>query len=208
MQLYYIPGACSLSPHIVINELCLNVEMIKVDHKIHITEKGDDYLKINPLGYIPLLVIDEKTQLTEGSVIIQYLADLKPEAGLIPPNGSFERYKMQEILSFLSTEIHKGFIPLLYAHLSGRYGLETAKPKLEDRFRWIDSELKNRDFLMGEFSIADAYLYALTKWGQAKWLESTYNANIHFDELQNLKEWYLRMNERKSVKKSIIDESI
>lgn len=208
MKLYYIPGACSLSSHIIINELKLPIELVKVEHSTQTTELGEDYLSINPLGYIPLLVLDDDSQLTEGSVINQFLADLRPEAELIPPHGTFERYKLQETLSFLSTEIHKGFIPLLYSKLSGHYGTHTAKPKLEARFEWLDKEMAGKDYINGRFSITDAYLFALIKWGQASWLKSTYNADIHFDRLTNLKNWYERIMARESVKMSLSEEGL
>jgi len=208
MKLYYIPGACSLSSHIVINELKLPVELVRVEHSTQTTELGEDYLSINPLGYIPLLVLDDGSQLTEGSVINQFLADLRPEAKLIPSNGTFERYKLQETLSFLSTEIHKGFIPLLYSKLSGRYGTDTAKPKLEARFEWLNREMAGKHYLNGDFSITDTYLFALMKWGQANWLKSTYNVDINFDTLTNLKSWYERIVVRDSVKKSLNEEGL
>ncbi|WP_241646755.1 glutathione S-transferase N-terminal domain-containing protein [Rosenbergiella metrosideri] len=208
MKLYYIPGACSLSSHIIINELKLPIELVKVEHSTQITELGEDYLLINPLGYIPLLVLDDGSQLTEGSVINQFLADLRPESELIPPHALFERYKLQETLSFLSTEIHKGFIPLLYSKLSGRYGTDTAKPKLLARFEWLDKEMAGKDYLNGRFSITDAYLFALIKWGQASWLKSTYNADINFDRLTNLKGWYERMMTKESVRKSLSEEGL
>ena len=112
MKLYYKQGAGSLSPHIVANELGLDVEFIKVDLKDHTTAQGQNFYKVNPHGYIPALELDNGEMLTEGIVIVQYLADLKPEKDLAAANGTFERYKLQEMLAFLSTEIHKGFIPL------------------------------------------------------------------------------------------------
>lgn len=208
MKLYYMPAACSLSPHIVANELGLDIEFIRVNHNDHKTETGQDYYKVNPHGYIPALELEDGSMLFEGPVIVQYLADLKPEKGLAPPNGTFERYKLQEMLSFLSTEVHKGFIPLLYAKQAGSY-LETAKPKLEKRYLWINDLLASRPFLMGEtFTVADAYLFALTSWGQAPWLKSYYNADIHFDGLRNLEDWYGRMRERSAVKTSILEEGL
>lgn len=208
MKLYYMAGACSLSPHILAYELDTNIQVIKVDSATHKTESGEDYYKINPLGYIPLLELDDGTTLKEGAVIIQYLADLEPEKKLAPPNGTIERYKLQELLNFLATEIHKGFIPLLHPKLAGKYGEEYAKPKMEARYKWLDNELKGKEYLTGKFSIADAYLYALTQWGQAEWLHSVYNANINFDGLENLKAWYLRMRERPSVKKALQAEGL
>lgn len=208
MKLYYMPAACSLSPHIVANELGLDIEFIKVNHTDNKTEQGQDFHQINPQGYIPVLELDDGRVLQEGPVIVQYLADQRPEAGLIPANGTFERYKLQEMLSFLSTEIHKGFIPLLYAQLAGDY-IATARPKLEKRFAWIDGHLANKQFLMGSvFTVADAYLFALASWGQASWLKSYYNAAISFDELQNLRDWYQRVRGREAVQQSIVEEGL
>ncbi|MGG6893866.1 MULTISPECIES: glutathione transferase GstA [Rhizobium] len=208
MKLYYLPASCSLSPHIVINELGLEVELIKVDHTTHKTETGLDFHDINPHGYVPVLELEDGNFLREGPAIVQYLADLKPEARLAAAAGTMERYKLQEMLGFLSTEIHKGFIPLLYARLAGNY-VETVRPKLEKRFQWIDAHLADRPFLMGDhFTVADAYLFALTGWGQATWLKSYYKARIHFDELDHLKAWYARVRQRDTVRKSIAEEGL
>jgi glutathione S-transferase len=209
LKLYYIPGACSLSPHIVANELGLDISLVKVDYKTHTTEDGRDFFELSPFGYAPLLELDDGTLLREGPAIVQYLADLQPASGLAPTNGSIDRYRLQEWLSFLTSEVHKGYIPLLYAVLAGKYGTETAKPKLEQRYAWIDAQLAGRDYLMGSnYTVADAYLYSLTQWGQAAWLESVYKANIHFDGLENLKAWYLRMRERPAVRKALDTEGL
>lgn len=208
MKLYYMPASCSLSPHIVINELGLDVELIKVDHASHKTETGLDFHDINPHGYVPALELDDGNILREGPAIVQYLADLKPDSGLAAVAGTLERYRLQEMLGFLSTEIHKGFTPLLYARLAGNY-VETARPKLEKRYQWINEHLADRTFLMGDaFSVADAYLFALTGWGQASWLKSYYKAGIHFDDLHNLEAWYARMRQREAVRKSIEEEGL
>lgn len=109
-----------------------------------------------------------------------------------------------EWLSFLTSEIHKGFIPLLYARLAGIYGVQTAKPKLERRYAWLNEQLAGKDYLMGDtYTVADAYLYSLTQWGQASWLESAYKADIQFDGLKNLKAWYERMRARPAVRTSL-----
>lgn len=208
MKLYYIPASCSLSPHIVLNELGLDVARIKVDHKKHLTESGDDYLKINRLGYVPALELDDGTLLREGPAIVQYLGDLKPELGLVPGHGTLDRYQLQEWLNFLSTEIHKGYIPLLYSTLAGRY-VDSAKPKLEKRFAWIDEQLTSKPYLMGDhFTVADAYLFALTGWGQAAWLTSYYKADIHFDDLHNLRAWYNRVKVRPALQKALREEGL
>jgi glutathione S-transferase len=208
MKLYYIPAACSLSPHIVINELGIDVEMVLVDHKTHRFGEAGNFKDINSLGYVPALELDDGTLLTEGSVIVQYLADLKPELGLAPAHGTMERYRLQQWLSFLTAEIHKGFIPLLYARLAGAY-VETAKPKLEERFAFLNEELAGRSYLAGEnFTVADAYLFALTGWGQAPWLTSYYRADIHFDRMANLQAWYERVQSRPSVRKALRTEGL
>lgn len=208
MKLYYIPGSCSLSPHIVIHELGLDVSLLKVDHRQHRVEGGGDYYEINPLGYVPILELDDGTRFREGPVIVQYLADLRPDAGLVPAQGTLERYRLQEWLSFLTSEIHKGFIPLLYAGLAGKY-VDTVKPKLARRFAWIDQQLAERPYLLGEhFSVADAYLFALIGWGQAQWLRSWYKADIHFDGLCHLEAWYARVYQRPAVRRALLEEGL
>jgi glutathione S-transferase len=208
MKLYYIPASCSLSPHIVLKELGLDATLIKVDHKTHETQDGATYYTINKFGYVPALELDNGKILREGPAILQYLADLKPELGLVPASGTFERYKLQEWLNFLTSEVHKGFIPLLYAKLAGKY-VDTAKPKLEQRYEWIDEQLANNQYLLGDsFTVADAYLFALTGWGQAPWLNSYYEADIHFDNLINLRAWYQRVSARPSVQKALHEEGL
>lgn len=209
MKLYYLPAACSLSPHIVARELGLEILLIKVDHKTHRTGDGRDFRELSPFGYVPLLELDDGTTLREGPAIVQYLADLKPEANLAPANGTIERYRLQEWLSFLTSEIHKGFIPLLYARLAGQYGVETAKPKLEKRYAWLNEQLAGKRYLMGDtYTVTDAYLYALTQWGQAEWLAPTYSANISFDGLDNLRDWYWRMRQRPAVRSALEFEGL
>ncbi|MDR7126418.1 glutathione transferase GstA [Pseudotabrizicola sp. 4114] len=208
MKLYYKQGACSLSPHIVANELGLDVEFIKVDLKDHKTEQGQNFYKVNPHGYIPALELDNGDLLLEGVVIVQYLADQKPEKGLAPANGTFERYKLQEMLAFLSTEIHKGFIPLFYAPSASGY-IEIALPKLEKRYAWLDEHLADKPFLMGDqYTVADTYLFAVTGWGKASWLKSYEDTPIRFDHLRNLQAWYERVKSREAVQKSILEEGL
>jgi glutathione S-transferase len=127
---------------------------------------------------------------------------------LAPPNGTLERYRLQEWLGFLTSEIHKGFIPLLYAGLAGRY-VDTAKPKLAARYEWIDKQLADRQFVLGNtFTVADAYLFALTGWGQADWLKSYYKAGIYFDGLENLQAWYARVRQRPAVQNALKVEGL
>lgn len=209
MKLYYIPAACSLAPHIVLNELGLEAGLMRIDHKTHRTEDGHDFTALSPFGYVPLLELDDGRLLREGTVIVQYLADLKPESGLAPAYGSWARYRLEEWLCFLATEIHKGFIPLLHARLAGPYATRTAKPKLEQRFAWLDGTLAGQDYLMGDtFTVADTSLYALVQWGQAEWLEPTYGADIHFDGLDHLEAWYRRVRARPAVRRALDAEGL
>lgn len=199
MKLYYAAGSCSLATHIVIKELGLEVELIEVDLRRHTIKSGGDYYGINELGYVPMLELDDGSTMHESVVIMQYLADLAPHHGLTPAHGSMARYRLQEWLNFLSTEIHKGFIPLLYAVAAGKY-VDTVRPKLLRRFDWIDRQLADKPYLMGEhFCVADAYLFALTGWGKATWLKSVYNADIDLTALRNLKEWYACVRSRPAV---------
>ncbi len=209
MKLYYIPAACSLAAHILVNELALDVTLVRVDYQTHRTEDGRDFLALNPLGYVPLLELDDGSLLREGPVILQFLAGLRPHAGLMPAAGTLQHYRQLEWLSFLTSEIHKGFIPLLYPRLAGKYGTDTARPKLEQRYRWIDQQLAGRTFLAGDrFTPADAYLFALTQWGQADWLVPTYRADIHFDGLLHLRDWYMQLRVRPSVRQALEVEGL
>jgi glutathione S-transferase len=175
MKLYYSPGACSLSPHIVSRELGIPLELKKVNPKDKTVEGGGDYWKINPRGYVPALVLDNGEILTEGPAIVQYLADQKPESGLAPKGGSFERYRLQEWLNFLTSEIHKQFSPLFKPDTPEDYK-PIVKQNLATRFDWLDQQLAGKDYLMGkQFSVADAYLFVLLNWTRfqsidlAKW---------------------------------------
>lgn len=208
MKFYHIPASCSLAPHIILNELELAVTLIQVDYRRHVTGDGANFHDVNPHGYVPALEFDDGRILREGPAILQYLADLRPEAALAPASGTFERYRLQEWLNFLSTEVHKGFIPLLYAAQAGKY-VELAKPRLEQRYAWIDAQLAGGPYLMGEnFGVADAYLFALTGWGQADWLTSYYKADIHFDKLTHLRDWYQRVQARPAVQRALREEGL
>jgi glutathione S-transferase len=164
MKLYYAPGACSLSPHIVLRELGMSFELKKVNTKDKTIEGGGDYSKVNPRGYVPALELDNGKILTEGPAIVQYLADQKPDSGLAPKAGSFERYQLQEWLNFLTSEVHKQFSPLFKPNTPEDYK-PIAKEALAGRFDWLDKQLAERDFLMGkQFTVADAYLFVLLNW--------------------------------------------
>ena len=164
MKLYYSPGACSLSPHIVLHESGLPFEAVLASTKTHKLPDGSDYYAINPLGYVPFLVLDDGRTLKEGQVITQYIADQVPESGLVPPAGTWERYKVQEWLSFIGTELHKGFSPLFNPATPADYK-PMVKDRLVQRLTWLDGELAGKDYLMGSaFTVADAYLFTVSGW--------------------------------------------
>lgn len=163
MKLYYSPGACSLSPHIALLEAGLPYELIKVDLRAKKLENGDDYLKVNPKGQVPALQLDSGEIVTEGPVIVQLIAD-KAGRGLAPDRYSDERYKLLEWLNFVTTELHKNFGPMFSPVLA-----DDAKAFFKDRvmgkFKYIDSQLTGRDYLMGkQFTVVDGYLFTMLAW--------------------------------------------
>lgn len=165
MKLYYSPGACSLSPHIVACEARLPIELVKVDLQSKITETGEDYTQINPWGYVPALLLNDGQVLTEGPAIVQYLADQAAEKKLAPAAGTFERYRLQQWLNFISSEIHKSFSPLFNPAAPDAVK-QAAKDQLIRRLETVADHLSAPGFLLGEtFTVADAYLFVMLSWG-------------------------------------------
>jgi len=164
MQLYYFAGACSLSPHIVALEAGLPVTMVKVDRKTKKTQTGADYLAVNSKGAVPALQLDDGRVLTEGPAIVQYLADQKPESGLAPRAGTFERYQLMEILNYITSEVHKSFTPL-FDPASSAEMKQAAETNLGKKFDWLSGFLGKKPYLMGDtFTVADAYLFTVLGW--------------------------------------------
>ncbi|MFZ6748741.1 glutathione transferase GstA [Undibacterium sp. Ren11W] len=178
MKLYYSAGACSLSPHIALEEAGLKYEAISAPTKTHQLPDGSDYYKINPLGYVPLLVLDDGRQLREGPAIVQYIADQVPDKKLAPANGSFERSKLQEWLNFIGTEIHKGFSPLFNPATPADYK-PMVMARLAERLKFTDGELAGKTYLMGDtFTVADGYLFTVTNWAQFVGLDISSFTNL------------------------------
>ena len=185
MKLYYAPGACSLSPHIVAREAGIKFDLQKVNTKDKSMEGGGDFWQVNPRGYVPVLELDNGERLTEGPAIVQYLADQKPDSGLAPKPGSLERYRLQEWLNFLTSEVHKQFSPLFKPNTPEDYK-PIAKQNIATRFDWLDKQLAGKDYLLGkQFTVADAYLFVLTNWTKptqidlAKWPNlAAYNKRV------------------------------
>lgn len=164
LTLYYATHTCSLSPHIVLRELDLPFTLVKVDNKTKRTERGEDFLAINPKGYVAALQLADGRVLTEGPAILQYLADLKPEAGLASPVGSWERSRLQEMLSFITSELHAGMSPLF----SPEFGEDVKtvfRERLFKRMAHVEQALQASPWLLGErFGVADAYLFTVLGW--------------------------------------------
>ena len=167
MKLYYSPGACSLSPHIVAREAGIPLELIRVDTRTKTIAAEGDFWAINPKGYVPALALDDGEVLTEGPAIVQYLADRKPESALAPPNGTAARYRLQEMLNYITSEIHKAYSPLFNPKVSAEVRAERIE-YLHKRYAFLDRHLAVHDYLVGDrFTAADAYLFVVTNWARS-----------------------------------------
>ncbi|EYC51908.1 glutathione S-transferase [Hylemonella gracilis str. Niagara R] len=200
MKLYFKPGACSLSPHIVLEELGLPYEAVAVDTKAKKLPDGSDYLAINPKGYVPALQLDSGEVLTEGPAVVQYLADQKPEKKLVPANGTMERYRLQSWLTFIGTEVHKSFSPLFNPAMPEE-AKAIARANLERRLGWVNQQLAGKDYLMGaDFTVADAYLYTVANWARL----------VKFDisALTNLTAYMARVAARPAVQAALKAEGL
>ena len=166
MKLYYSPGACSLAPHIVAHELGLPLTLEKVDTKTKQMASGGDFFAVNPKGYVPALQLDSGEVLTEGPVVAQYLADLKPDAGLAPANGTLPRYRLQETMGYINSEIHKSYSPLFNSATPADTRAERLQ-YLTKRYGLIEQTLAKQPYITGEtFTVADAYLFTVTNWAK------------------------------------------
>lgn len=164
MKLYYSPGTCSLSPHIALRAAGLPFELVKVDLATRKAANGEDYLAINPKGYVPALALDDGDVLTEGVAIVQYIADRAPTTKLAPAANTMERYRLVEWMNYLTSEIHKGFSPLFSAKLSDETKA-IMRDALARRFDYLSTRLSDRPYLMGEtFTVADGYLFTMLGW--------------------------------------------
>jgi|TARA_R110000772_G_scaffold134490_7_gene243042 glutathione S-transferase len=200
MKLYYSPGACSLSPHIILREVGAEFELDLVDLQTKKTQSGDDYLGICLKGYVPALALDTGDVITEGVAIIQYIADGVPEADLIPPSGSIERAKLQGVLNFISAELHKSFSPLFSATASEEQ-IQAAPDKVGKCFDYIEARFSDgRTHIMGDtYTIADAYLFVVARWAGFK--------DISLDAWPKLQAYLQRIGDRPAVKAAIEAEA-
>jgi glutathione S-transferase len=175
MKLYFAPGACSLSPHIVMREAGMKFDLEQVNNQEKKTKSGVDYWTVNGKGQVPVLEFDDGERLTEGPVIVQWIADQNPSAGLVPAVGTLDRYRVQEWLNFTTSELHKSFGPIFRPTTPDAYKA-ISKENLGKRFDWLDKRLAGKQYLMGDkFTVADAYLFTILRWATriemdlAKW---------------------------------------
>ena len=200
MKLFFSPGACSLSPHIALLEAGLPFTTQKVDTKTKQLDGGGDFWSINGKGYVPLLQLDNGEYLSEGPAIVQYIADLKPETGLAPKAGTMERYRLQEWLNFITSEIHKGFSPLFDPTLAPEVK-QFFKDKLGKRFDWLATQLEGKSYLTGEqFTVADGYLFTVLNWCQ--WV------GIDLAKWPVLKDYQARVSARPKVQEALKAEGL
>ena len=199
-KLYYSPGACSLSPHIVLREAGLPFSLVLASTKTKKLADGSDYLAINSKGYVPLLELDDGQRLSEGPAIVQYIADQAPATGLAPAAGTMARYRLMEWLNFITSELHKGFSPLFTPGMPDE-AKAMAQKKLGERLAWVDGQLAGKDYLMGDtFTVADAYLFTVAGWGKY--------VGVDIGGLQNLAAYMGRVAARPAVHDALKAEGL
>ena len=200
MKLYYSPGACSMSPHIVMREAGIPVQLVKVDLAAKKTEEGTDFRTINGKGYVPTLELPDGQRLTEGPAIVQYLADQAPTHGLAPAAGTIERYRLQEWLNFISTELHKQYSPLFDPACESSLKARQIE-RIGNRLDWIVKQLGNRHYLMGShFTVADAYLFTVLSWSG--------HVGIDLARWPALSAYVARVRERPQVREALRAEGL
>jgi len=200
MKLYYSPGACSLSPHIVLRESGLAFDLVRTSTKSHKMEDGTDFYTINPKGAVPVLEIANGERLTEGPAIVQYIADQVPQKQLVPPAGTMARYRVQEWLNYITSELHKSFGPLFTPAMPAD-AKEVLKGWIAHRLKWVDGQLAGKPYLTGDtFTVADAYLYTVVNWAP--------HVGISTAELPNLLAFMARVGARPAVGEALKAEGL
>jgi glutathione S-transferase len=200
MKLYFSPGACSLSPHIVAQEVGIPLTLVKVDTAKKTLADGGDYWAVNPKGYVPAMELDNGELLTEGPTIVQYLADKKPEAKLLPPAGTMERYRVQEMLGYINSEIHKTYSPLFRPTTTPELRKDREE-YLRKRYGLVEKQLAKGPYLFGEqFTVADAYLFTVTNWANF--------VKLDLSEFPNLLAFQARVAGRPGVQAALVAEGL
>ena len=198
MQLYFSPAACSLASHITAREAGIAIELKRADTKTKKLEDGSDYYAINSKGAVPALKLDNGQVLTEGVAIMQYLADQKPESGLAPKNGTLERYRVQEWLNYITSEVHKSFSPL-WVPSNDQIVKDYALTNLKKKFDWLNKQLAGKKYLTGDtFTVADAYLFVMLRWAKAFGVRMSADLIAYFE----------RVAERGAVRQALAEEGL
>ena len=200
MKLYYSNGACSMAPHIVLRESGLPFDLVRASTKTHQLDDGTDYYTINDKGSVPVLELDNGERLTEGPAIVQYIADQVPAANLAPANGTMARYRMQEWLNFITSELHKSYAPLFRPTTPEEYKVIT-KEGLTKKYALVDKWLTGKNYTMGEaFSVADPYLFTVTSWAK--------HVGLDLSQFKNVGAFMDRMAARPSVQATLVAEGL
>jgi glutathione S-transferase len=200
MKLYYSPGACSLSPHIVLQEAGLKFDAVQTSTKTHKLQDGTDYYTINPKGYVPLLELDSGERLSEGPAIVQYIADQVPAKKLAPPCGTLARARLQEWLNFTTSEIHKSY-GVLFNPATPEEFKNVVRAKMQERYRYVDQQLEGKSYLTGsDFCVADAYMFTVTNWAR--------HVGLDLAAFKNLAAFMARMAARPSVLEAMKAEGL
>jgi len=200
MKLYYSPGACSLSPHIALCEAGVKFELVKAALKTHTLADGSDYYQVTAKGQVPLLELDDGARLSEGPVILQYIADHAPASGLAPAAGTMERYRVMEWLNFITSELHKSFSPLFNPAMP-QAAKEIFAATLKSKFTYVDARLEGNDYLMGQqFCVADAYLFTITNWAAG--------VGVDISGFKNIEAFRARMLARPAVQDAMKAEAL
>ena len=200
MKLYYSPGACSLASHIALSEAGMRFELVKTALQTHTLADGTDYYQITAKGQVPLLELDDGSRLSEGPVILQYIADHAPGTGLAPAAGTMERYRLMEWLNFITSELHKSYSPLFNPNMPAQ-AKEIFVARLKDKYKLVDARLEGKDYLMGtQFTVADAYLFTVTNWAP--------KVGVDLAEFKNLEAFDARMKARPAVQDALKGEGL
>jgi glutathione S-transferase len=200
MKLYYATGSCGLAPQIALREAGETFDLVKVDFKTKTTVEGD-YFQVTPKGFVPALKLDDGEIITEGAVVLQWIADQNPERKLMPAPGSKGRYRALEWLNYVATDMHKGYATLFSPFLDDASKTRFIDGNLSTRFEYLDDHLSRNDYLLGaEFSVADAYLYNILTW--------SHRVNVDLSAYASVQRFMARMAQRPSVRASLEAEGI
>jgi glutathione S-transferase len=200
MKLYYSPGACSLSPHIVLLEADIDFSKERVDLQTHLTAGGMPLAQVHGKNYVPVLELDDGQRLTEGAAMVQYIADLRPAAGLLPPPGTLQRYRVQEWLNFIASELHKAFIPLFRRDAISADWRQTCADRLGRHLGWVEEHVRGEPWLVERFGVADAYLFTILSWSS--------HAGIELAQWPALQQYAARVRARPAVRRALEAEGL